>query len=80
VAPAGTGRATGTCLTQSDKSPLAGGQVYFLAFSLSGPDSTPDREVDQAGDAIARASNGSRAPLPEPRAGRRLVTFWCQHG
>ena len=26
---------------------LVGGRVYFLAFSLAGPDSTPDREVDQ---------------------------------
>jgi hypothetical protein len=26
---------------------LVGGRVYFLAFCLSGPDSTPYREVDQ---------------------------------
>jgi len=26
---------------------LVGGRVYFLAFSLAGPDSTPYREVDQ---------------------------------
>jgi hypothetical protein len=28
---------------------LVGGRVYFLAFSLAGPDSTPYREVDQRG-------------------------------
>jgi hypothetical protein len=31
---------------------LVGGRVYFLAFSLAGPDSTPYREVDQHADVV----------------------------
>jgi len=33
---------------------LVGGRVYFLAFSLAGPDSTPYREVDQPADVVGR--------------------------
>ncbi len=33
--------------TSIDGGALVGGRVYFLAFSLPGPDSTPYREVDQ---------------------------------
>jgi hypothetical protein len=33
--------------TSIDGGALVGGRVYFLAFSLAGPDSTPYREVDQ---------------------------------
>jgi hypothetical protein len=37
-----------------DADGLVGGRVYFLAFSLAGPGSTPYREVDQSSGADMR--------------------------